>query len=54
MLKRLNCPKLFFSLKTNKILKKFLEPIQSYENVPFSGPFHCAKFKKILTADAES
>ena len=61
-----------------KILKKFLEPIQSYEDVPFSGPkypnlswtkyfgtnhyyyfhlpigpFHCAKFKKILTADPE-
>ena len=59
--------------------KKFLEPIQSYEDVPFSGPkwltcpeqlfffctnhyyyfhlfihpFHCAKFKKILTADPE-
>ena len=62
-----------------KILKKFLEPIKSYEDVPFSGPkwpicpeqnffgtnhyyyfhlptgpFHCAKFKKILTADSES
>ena len=61
-----------------KILKKFLEPIQSYEDVPFLGPkwpicpeqnffgtnhyyyfhlpigpFHCAKFKKILTADPE-
>ena len=58
--------------------KKFLELIQSYEDVPFSGPkwpicpeqkifgtnhynylhlltdpFHCAKFKKILTADLE-
>ena len=61
-----------------KMFKKFLEPIQSYEDVPFSGPkwpicheqnffgtnhyyyfhlpigpFHCAKFKKILTADPE-
>ena len=61
-----------------QILKKFLEPILSYEDVPFSGPkwpicpeqfffgtnhyyyfhlpigpFHCAKFKKILTADPE-
>ena len=59
-------------------LKQFLGPIQSYEDVPFSGPkwsicheqiffgtnnyyyfhlpigpFHCAKFKKILTADPE-
>ena len=58
--------------------KKFLEPIQSYEDVPFLAPkwpicheqiffgtnhyhyfhlpidpFHCAKFKKILTADPE-
>ena len=57
-------------------LKKFLQPIQSYEDVPFLGPkwpicpeqnffgtnhyyyfhlpigpFHCAKFLKILTAD---
>ena len=54
------------------MLKKFLGPIQSDEDVPFSGtkwpicheqicfwyetllhlpigPFHCAKFKKILT-----
>ena len=61
-----------------KILKKFLEPIQSYKDVPFSnlkwpicpeqfffgtkyyyyfrlpiGPFHCVKFKIILTADPE-
>ena len=61
-----------------KILKKFLELIQSYEDVPFSGPkwpicpeqnffgtnhyyyfhlpigpFHYAKFKKILTTDPE-
>ena len=61
-----------------KILKIFLEPIQSYEDVPFLvpkwptcpeqfflctnhyyyfhlsiGPFHCAKFKKILIADPE-
>ena len=61
-----------------KILKKFLGSIQSYQDVPFSGPkwpicheqnffgtnhyyyfhlstgpFHCAKFKKILRADPE-
>ena len=61
-----------------QVSKKFIEPIQSYEDVPFSGPkwpicceqnffgtnhyyylhqpigpFHCAKFKKILTADPE-
>ena len=61
-----------------KIQKKFLGLIQSYENVPLSGPkwpichepnffgtthyynlhlptgpFHYAKFKKILTADPE-
>ena len=61
-----------------RILKKFLEPVQSYKDVPFAGPklpicsvqiffgtnyyyyfhlpigpFHCAKFKKILTADPE-
>ena len=61
-----------------KIFKKILGPIQSYEDVSFSGPrwpicceqiffgtnhycyyhlpidpFHCAKFKKILTADLE-
>ena len=68
----------YWPLSFCKILKKFLEPIQSYEDVPFSGPkwpicheqnffgtnhyyyfhlpigpFHCAKFKKILTADPE-
>ena len=68
----------YYPLSFCKILKKFLEPIQSYEDVPFSGPkwpicpeqnffgtnhyyyfhlpigpFHCAKFKKILTADPE-
>ena len=55
-----------------KILKKFLGPIQSYEDLPLFcheqiffgtnyyyyfhlpiGPFHCAKFKKILAADPE-
>ena len=61
-----------------RISKKFLGPIQSQEDVPFSGPkwlicheqnffgtnhyyyfhlpigpFHCAKFKKILIADSE-
>ena len=61
-----------------KIKKKLLRLIQSYEDVPFSGPkwtichepnffvtthyyylhlpighFHCAKFKKVLTADPE-
>ena len=68
----------YWPLSFCKILKKFLGPIQSYEDVPFSGPkwpicpeqnffgtnhyyyfhlpigpFHCAKFKKILTADPE-
>ena len=68
----------YWPLSFCKIFKKFLEPIQSYEDVPFSGPkypnlswtkyfgtnhyyyfhlpigpFHCAKFKKILTADPE-
>ena len=67
----------YWPLSFCKILKKFLEPIQSYEmchfraqNDPFLlnnffgtnhyyyfhlpiGPFHCAKFKKILTADPE-
>ena len=68
----------YWPLSFCKTLKKFLEPIQSYEDVPFSGPkypnlswtkffgtnhyyyfhlpigpFHCAKFKKILTADPE-
>ena len=86
-LKRSNCPKLpqlikfsctYWPLSFCKILKKFLGLIQSYEDVPFSGPkwpicheqnffgtnhyyyfhlpigpFHCAKFKKILTADPE-
>ena len=28
----------FFPKKTNEILKKLLELIQSYEDVPFSGP----------------
>ena len=61
-----------------KVLKKFLEAFQSYEDMAFSGrkwpicseqnffgtnhyyyfhlpigPFHCAKFNKILTADPE-
>ena len=68
----------YWPLSFCKILKKFLGLIQSYEDVPFSGPkwpicheqnffgtnhyyyfhlpigpFHCAKFKKILTADPE-
>ena len=68
----------YWPLSLCKILKKFLGPIQSYEDIPFScpkwpicheqnllgtnhyyyfhlpiGPFHCAKFKKILTADPE-
>ena len=68
----------YWLLSFCKILKKFLGPIQSYEDVPFSGPkwpicheqfvfctnhyyyfhlpigpFHWAKFKKILTADPE-
>ena len=68
----------YWPLSFCKIFKKFLGPIQSYEDVPFSGPkwpicpeqnffgtnhyyyfhlpigpFHCAKFKKILTADPE-
>ena len=68
----------YWPLSFCKILKKFLGPIQSYEDVPFSGPkwpicheqnffgtnhyyyfhlpigpFHCAKFKKILTVDPE-
>ena len=68
----------YYPLSFCKILKKFLEPIQSYEDVPFSGKkwpiypernffgtnhyyyfhlpistFHCAKFKKILTANPE-
>ena len=68
----------YWPLSFCKILKKFLAPIQSYGNVPFSdpkwpicheqnffgtnyyhyfhlpiGPFHCGKFKKILTADPE-
>ena len=68
----------YWPLSFCKILKKFLEPIQSYEDVPFSGPkwpichkqfflgtnhyyyfhlpigpFHCAKFKKILTTHLE-
>ena len=68
----------FFPKKTNEIFKKLLEFIQSYEDVPFSGPkwpicpeqiffgtnhyyyfhlpigpFHCAKFLKIYTADPE-
>ena len=66
----------YWPLSFCKIFKKLLEPIQSYEDVPFSGPkwpirpeqfflvqsiyfhlligpFHCAKFKKILTADPE-
>ena len=68
----------YWPLSFCKILKKFLGLIQSYEDVPFSGPkwpifhekfffgtnhyyyfhlpigpSHCAKFKKILTADLE-
>ena len=68
----------YWPLSFCKILKKFLGLIQSYEDVPFSGPkwpicheqnffgtnhyyyfhlpigpFHCAKFKKILPADPE-
>ena len=68
----------YWPLSFCKIFKKFLGPIQSYEDVPFSGPkwpicheqnffgtnhyyyfhlpigpFHCAKFKKILPADPE-
>ena len=68
----------YWPLSFCKILKKFLGPIQSYEDVSFLGPkwpicheqnisgtnhyyyfhlpidpFHCAKFKKILTADPE-
>ena len=68
----------YWPLSFCKILKKFLGPIQSYEDVLFSGPkcpicheqncfgtnhyyyfhlpigpFHCAKFKKILTVDPE-
>ena len=68
----------YWPLSFCKILKKFLGLIQSYEDVPFSGPkwpicpeqnffgtnhyyyfhlpigpFHCAKFKKILTVDPE-
>ena len=60
------------------MLKKFLGPIQNYEDVPFVGPkwpicheqhffgtnnyyyfhrsigpFHCAKFKNVLTAEPE-
>ena len=67
-----------YPLSFCKILKEFLQLIQSYQYVPFSGPkwpicpeqkffgtnhyyyfhlpigpFHCAKFKKILTADPE-
>ena len=68
----------FYKNEINKKKKKkFLEPIQSYEDVPFPGrkwsicleqiffgtnhyyfhlpigPFHCAKFKKILKVDPE-
>ena len=68
----------YWPLSFCKILKKFLGPIQSYEDVPFSGPkwpicpeqtffginhyyyfhlpigpFHCAKFLKILIAGPE-
>ena len=62
----------YWPLSFCKILKKFLGPIQSYEDLPLFcheqiffgtnyyyyfhlpiGPFHCAKFKKILTADPE-
>ena len=92
MAKKIKLPDEFFSKKKQlirfsctywplsfcKILKQFFGPIQSYEDVPFSGPkwpicpeqiffgtnhyyyfhlpigpFHCAKFKKILTADPE-
>ena len=90
--KKIKLPQMIFFLKKQlikfsctywllsfcKILKKFLGPIQSYEDVPFSGPkwpicheqsffgtnhyyyfhltigpFHCAKLKKILTADTQ-
>ena len=68
-------PNEIFSQKKNHVpIKEFLELIQSYQNVPFSGtkwpicrekfdtnqyyyfhllvgPFHCAKFTKILTVD---
>ena len=68
-------PCTYWPLSFCKILKIFLGPVQSYEDVPFLGlkwlicheqnffgtnryyfhlpigPFHCAKFKKILTAD---
>ena len=50
-LTRSNCPKWFFSWKTTnktfmyllapftlQTFKRFLEPIQGYEDVPFSGP----------------
>ena len=68
---------MFISFSFSKILKKFLEPIQGYEDVSVSGPkwpicpeqkffganhyyyfhlpigpFQCAKFIKILKADA--
>ena len=70
-------PCTYWPLSFCKILKIFLGPVQSYEDVPFLGlkwlicheqnffgtnryyfhlpigPFHCAKFKKILTADPE-
>ena len=80
--KKIKLPQLNFhvpiSLSHSTKLKEILEPIQSYEDVPFLGPkwpicpeqfffctnhyyyfnlpigsFHCAKFKKILTADPE-
>ena len=36
--KQLKFSRTYQPLSFCKILKKFLEPIQSYENVPFSGP----------------
>ena len=75
-LRKFSCT--YWLLSFCKIFKKILGPIQSYEDVPFSGlkwpicheqicfgtnhcyyfhlstgPFHCAKFKKILPADPE-
>ena len=74
----IKCSCTYWLLSHCKIFKKFLGPIQSYEDVPFLGPkwpicpeqfffgtnhcyyfhlpispFHCAKLKKILTADPE-